>query len=130
MPSASQWRHYPQTYRYEAARCRECGTVHFPPRLVCRQCGTREFETFNLKRTGKVLSHTVIRTPGDAYTGQAPFAVGVVEMDDGVRLTAQIADISFDELKIGMPVRLEFRRMFAEGEGGVLHYGFKAVPVR
>jgi hypothetical protein len=29
-----------------------------------------------------------------------------------------------------MPVRLEFRRLFSEGESGVIQYGYKAVPVR
>ena len=83
-----------------------------------------------MKRTGKVVTHTVIRTPSDEFSGEAPFAVGIVEMDDGARLTTQIADVSFDEIKIGMPVKLEFRRYFSEGEAGVIQYGHKAVPVR
>jgi uncharacterized OB-fold protein len=42
----------------------------------------------------------------------------------------QLADVGFDELRIGLPVKLEFRRVLAEGESGVIHYGHKAVPVR
>jgi uncharacterized OB-fold protein len=102
----------------------------FPPRQVCSKCQGREFELFNMKRTGKVVTHTVIRTPSDEFSGEAPFAVAVVEMDDGARLTTQIADVAFEEIKIGMPVRLEFRRHYCEGESGVIHYGHKAVPVR
>jgi uncharacterized OB-fold protein len=130
MPPASTWRFYPQTYRLEAARCKKCQTVSFPPRLVCGECRGREFETFRMKRTGKVVAHTVVRTPSDAFAGQAPFAVGIIEMDDGVRLTTQIADIEFDELRIGLPVKLEFRRIYSEGESGVINYGHKAVPIR
>lgn len=130
MPPARTWRTYPQTYRLEAARCKGCGKVFFPPRLICDKCKAREFETFRMKRTGKLVTHTIIRTPGDAFGGQAPFAVGIVEMEDGPRLTAQIADVDFEEVKIGLPVQLEFRRIYAEGEAGVIHYGYKAVPVR
>lgn len=130
MPPARQWRSYPQRYRMEAARCKECGKVSFPPRLICANCKHREFETFRMRLTGKVVTHTVIRTPSDEFTGQAPFAVGIIEMDDGVRLTSQIVEVDFDELKIGLPVKMEFRRIFSEGEAGVIHYGYKAVPVR
>lgn len=130
MLPARSWRAYPQTYRLEAARCKGCGKVFFPPRLICAKCKGREFDRFNLKKTGKVVTHTVIRTPSDEYSGQAPFAVAIVQMDDGVRLTMQIVDVSLDEIKIGMPLRLEFRRLFSDGEDGVIHYGHKAVPVR
>jgi hypothetical protein len=83
-----------------------------------------------MKLTGKVVTYTVIRTPSDEFSGEAPFAVGVVEMDDGARLTTQLADVAFEEIKIGMPVQMEFRRQSTEGEAGVIHYGHKAVPIR
>ena len=130
MPPARSWRTYPQTYRLEAARCEKCGKVFFPPRLICNKCHGRRFEHFNMKPAGKVVTHTVIRTPAEEYSGEAPFCVGIIEMDDGARLTAQIADTPFDEVTIGMPVKLEFRRQYSEGEAGIIHYGHKAVPLR
>lgn len=130
MPPARSWRNYPQLYRLEAGRCTKCGTLHFPPRLVCSQCRNRSFESIQLKRSGRLVSHTVIRTPSAEFSGQAPFAVGIVEMDDGVRLTAQVVDVDFEELEVGLPVRLEFRRIYAEGDSGVINYGYKAVPAR
>jgi len=117
-------------YRLEAARCTKCEKVFFPPRLVCSKCGSRDFTPVAMKRTGKVVTYTVIRTPSDEFSGEAPFAVGIIQIDDGARLTTQIADVDFDELKIGMPVRLEFRRQYAEGDSGIIHYGHKAVPLR
>ena len=130
MIPAKSWRAYPQTYRLEAARCTKCGKVSFPPRLVCPKCHSREFQRFNMKPTGKVVTHTVIRTPSDEFSGEAPFAVGVIEIDDGARLTTQIVDVPFEEIKIGMPVKLEFRRLYSDGEAGAIHYGHKAVPLR
>ena len=130
MPPAKSWRSYKQTYQLEAGRCTKCGKVFFPPRLICNKCNGREFEHFNMKRTGKVVTHTVIRTPSDEFSGEAPFAVGIIEMDDGARLTTQIVDVSFEEIKIGLPVKLEFRRNYTEGDAGIIQYGHKAVPVR
>jgi uncharacterized OB-fold protein len=130
MPPSKAWRDYPQRYRLEAARCKKCGKIFFPPRLVCNSCGHREFEIFSSKRTGRLLTYTVVRTPSSEFSGEAPFALGVVQTDDGARMTVQLADVDFDELKVGMPVKLEFRRLFSEGHAGVIHYGHKAVPQR
>jgi len=129
LPSRA-WRAYPQTYRLEAARCKKCGKAFFPPRLICSKCQGRQFEPFNMRLTGKVLTYTIIRTPADEFSGEAPFAVGIVQMDDGPNLTMQIVDVPFEEIKIGMPLRLEFRRIFADGDAGAIHYGHKAVPLR
>lgn len=130
MPIASSWRAYPQVYRGEAARCTGCGKMFFPPRQVCNTCGGRAIEPFTMKRTGTVVTHTVIRTPGDAYTGEAPFAVGIIQVDDGPRITTQIVDVPLDDITIGMAVKLEFRRIYADGHSGVIEYGHKAVPLR
>ena len=130
MPPARSWRSYPQTNRLEAAKCTKCGKTFFPPRLVCNNCNGREFEQFKMQRTGKVVTHTIIRTPADEFSGEAPFALGIIQMDDGPRLTSQIVDVAFEEIKIGMPVKLEFRRISSEGESGIIHYGHKAVPAR
>ena len=130
MPPSRAWRDYPQRYRLEAGRCKKCGKTFYPPRLVCDKCGHREFETIKLPTAGKLATYTVIRTPSSAFSDSAPFALGLVDVGDGVRLMAQIADAKFEELKVGMPVRLEFRRLYSDGHAGVNHYGHKAVPVR
>ena len=123
------WREMPQRYRYEAGKCKKCGKVFFPPRLICSACGSREFEKIVLKRTGKVLTYTVIRVPPSQFRDEAPYAVGIVELDGGGRITTQIVDCDFDKIKIGMVVKMEFRRIQAEGEAGVIGYGYKCVPV-
>ncbi len=128
--SARYWREIPQRYRLEAAKCTSCGKQFFPPRLVCNGCGGREFEATKLSDKGKLATYTVIRIAPSDLTQQAPYAIGIAEFDGGLRVTAQVADVDFDELKVGMPVRIEFRRIREEGEAGILCYGYKFVPVR
>ena len=36
---ARYWREIPQRYRLEAGKCRSCGEVYFPPRLICANAG-------------------------------------------------------------------------------------------
>ncbi len=128
MPTPSRsWREIPQRYRLEAGKCTGCGFICFPPRLVCPRCGSREFTKTKLADSGKLLTYTIIRVAPHQYVDQAPYAVGIAEQDDGTNLTAQIVDCDFQDLKIGMRVKIEFRKIYEEGEAGVILYGYKFV---
>jgi uncharacterized OB-fold protein len=128
--SARYWRETPQRYRYEAARCSGCGRLFFPPRTVCQHCRGRTFEKATLPREGVVETFTVIRVAPSGFNDQAPYAVGIVALEGGVRVTAQIVDVDPGELAIGDRVRLEFRRIRQDGAAGILCYGYKFVPIR
>jgi uncharacterized OB-fold protein len=128
MPTPSRsWREFPQRYRLEAGKCLKCGSICFPPRLVCPDCGGREFAQTKLAESGTILTYTIIRVAPHRYVDQAPYAVGIAEMDDGAKLTAQIVDCDFKDLKIGLRVKVEFRKIYEEGEAGIIHYGYKFV---
>jgi len=128
MPAPRYWREMPQRYRYEAVKCKKCGKVSFPPRIVCPICQAREFEKYVVNTHGTLDTYTVIRVAPSQFVDQAPYAIGIVNLGDDVRILCQIADCEPEELKIGMKVRLEFRRIQKEGEDGILCYGYKAVP--
>lgn len=123
-------REIPQRYRLEAGKCEKCGYLAFPPRVVCPECGNRAFKTVQLKPAGTILTYTVIHVAEDNFATQTPFAVGVVETDDGARLTAQIVDCKPEEIEIGKRVNLMLRRIQKEGHAGILQYGYKAVLQR
>jgi hypothetical protein len=127
--SARYWREIPQRYRYEAARCESCGKVFFPPRMVCSQCRGRRFEKTILPQEGTLETFTIIRVPPSGFMDEAPYAVGIVKLPGEIKVTAQIVDCDLQELAIGDPVRLEFRRLQRDGESGILCYGYKFVPV-
>jgi uncharacterized OB-fold protein len=122
------WREIPQRYRLEANKCKRCGKINFPPRLICNACGNREFEKTKLADKGKVLTYTIIRVPPHQFVDQAPYAVGIVELEDGVKITGQIVDCDFDDIQIGLDVKIEFRKLYQMGESGILCYGYKFVP--
>jgi len=129
MPTPSRyWREIPQRYRLEAGKCKNCSFIMFPPRLVCPRCQSRVFNAVVLADAGKIVTYTIIRVPPHPFSDQAPYAVGIVELDDGVRVTGQIVDCSFEELKIGQRVKIEFRKVSQEGDAGVIYYGYKFVP--
>jgi uncharacterized OB-fold protein len=129
MISPRYHREIPQRYRLEAGKCKKCGEVSFPPRLVCPNCKSQEFETIRLNEEGKLVTFTIIRVASDKFFGTTPFAVGIVELNDGVKVTTQIADVDFDKLKIGQKVKLVFRKIQDEGKSGLHCYGYKAILI-
>ena len=122
------WREIPQRYRYEAARCRGCGKVFFPPRLVCNACRGREFTQVTLPQAGTLETFTIIRVAPTGFEDQAPYAVGVVRLGDQLKVTAQIVDCDLETLATGQTLRLEFRKVQQDGASGVICYGYKFVP--
>ena len=128
MPSPRYWREIPTRYRLEAVRCRGCGKVVFPARRVCPACRGADWEKTQLSWKGKVITSTVVQVPPTDFAMQAPYAVAVVETPEGARLMTQVVDCDAASVAPGMDVSLVFRRLRREGHGGILCYGFKAVP--
>ena len=122
-------REVPQRYRLEASKCKGCGKINFPPRLVCPECGKREFETIRLSDEGKILTYTIIRVGSDTFSRETPYAVAIIETTEGAKLMAMIADTAFDEVSIGKKVKMVFRKIQDEGVSGLHCYGYKAIVV-
>lgn len=125
---ARHWRETPERYRMEAGKCKKCGAVIFPGRLVCPQCGAREFETLRLSGKGELVTYTVTRVAPTSFVDLAPYAVGIVKLDEGIRVMGQITDCDPEELKIGDRLVTQFRRVNEESKTGMIMYGFKFVP--
>lgn len=127
MLTVKSWRAIPQRYRYEANKCNKSGKVYFPPRIVCK-CGKDcKLEPVIMATEGTIIASTVIRVAPSQFVDEAPYAMAIVEMDDGARITTQVVDCKPEEVVIGKRVKLEFRKIQEEGKSGVICYGYKAV---
>ena len=122
------WREIKYRYRLIGSKCRNCGRVYFPRRMVCPKCGSKDFEEVNLSQRGRVLSYTVIRRPPQGYERYTPYVVGLIELDDGVRIMSQIVDCTPEEAKVGMVVEAVFRKVKEDGDTGIIEYGYKFRP--
>jgi uncharacterized OB-fold protein len=67
-----------------------------------------------------VASFTVIRIPPRGRLAEAPYAVAVVKLDEGVSLLGRIVDIPLDALTAGLSVR--FRPLLL-GEQVIISFG-------
>ena len=72
-------------------RCAECGRLAVDGGKACPFCGAAGGSEVTLSGRGALVSWTVIRVPPARYAAEAPYTVGLVELEEGPRLTARIA---------------------------------------
>lgn len=123
------WRLKNQRYRLQGRKCQDCGNLSFPPRLVCQKCKSRKSEPYEFKGRGKLYSHTIIYQAPDRFDPMVPYAVGLIDLEEGVRITAQVTDVLPEDLEIGMDLEMVIRKIYADGEKGPILYGYKFRPI-
>lgn len=123
------WRRLPQRYRLMGTKCTTCGTHFFPPRQWCPTCRRKgKIVEHRMKGKGLVYSYTVVRVPQQGFAMESPYVLAIIELNEGPKLTAQICDISPEEVEIGMPVKAVFRKISEDGNTGIIHYAYKFLP--
>ncbi|MCW4015810.1 MAG: Zn-ribbon domain-containing OB-fold protein [Candidatus Bathyarchaeota archaeon] len=94
--------------RLMAAKCSACGNVILPPKPMCTQCLSTDLNWIELECSGKLVSYTVIHVAPEQFQSLAPYIVGIVEFKNGLRLPGMINDVHFEDVKIGMDLKLCF----------------------
>ena len=95
--------------RYQA--CAACGHVQFYPRTLCIRCGGVDLEWRRSQGEGTVHAVTVVyRAPSAAFKEDVPYAVALVDVDEGFRMMANVVGGDPEVLAIGDRVRLVFER--------------------
>jgi uncharacterized OB-fold protein len=88
--------------RYQ--RCPACGQRQFYPRLLCTACGG-DVEWALASGRGVVHTYTIVRQHGQApFREELPYAVAIVELEEGVRMMGNVSDCPVEQVRIGMPV--------------------------
>jgi len=93
--------------RIMASRCRACDAQAFPPRADCDACLSPDFEWVEISGRGTVHTFTTIVAAPAGFERDAPYTVGVVDLEEGGRALAWFGDsIAPAAIAIGMPVQL------------------------
>jgi uncharacterized protein len=88
-------------------RCASCGKLRHPPRPMCGQCRSLEWDAVEASGRGTVYSYVVNHHP-QVPAFDYPLAVGLVELDEGTRLVANVVGVDPADVHVGMPVEVEF----------------------
>ncbi len=113
-------------------RCLSCGAVYFPAAISCRNpvCDAKSVEPKRILGRGILHSFTIQRyrpPPLFAMEPWEPYALGLVDLDDGVRVMGMIGEVALEDIRIGLALRLSTQVLHDAGEGPVITHVF--VPV-
>ena len=100
--------------RLVAQRCQRCGRLRHPPRPMCPVCHARDFEIVDLAGSGVVYSYAILHHPQNPAF-EYPVLAALIHLDEGIRVLSNLVDVDPSEIKIGMPVTVDFRRTRHDG---------------
>lgn len=118
-----------------ASRCKVCGDISFPPKLLCGKCEGGDMEEYLLNNRATVYSYTVIYQGGLPGV-DIPYALVIVKFsdDDELLIAGQMTGTDPEDVKIGMEVetvidtvRLGLMGLLSGRIRSVLGYKFRPV---
>lgn len=87
--------------------CLDCANVQYYQQGMCRRCGGERLEHRPASGRGKVHSYSVVhRAPGPAFKRDLPYAVLLVELEEGPRMISSLVGASPESVTFDMPVEL------------------------
>jgi 3-hydroxy-3-methylglutaryl CoA synthase len=125
--AVTYWRDANIVLNFHGGRCSNCGAVMYPIPRLCDHCAAKDqIEEIKLAHTGTVYTFTLDHLEDGQYVN-VPVPRLVLELEGGGRVFLSMTDGDPQEVKIGMPVELTFRRLH---EGSSFHnYYWKCRPV-
>ena len=95
-------------------QCNACGNTYFPPRPFCPECGSRDVKVTKASGKGRLYSYIINHLPSPGFEG--PFAVAIVELEEGPRLMSNILECEQtpEALELDMPLEVTFEKLSDE----------------
>jgi uncharacterized OB-fold protein/acyl dehydratase len=100
------WFEGAKEHRLLIQRC-SCGRLRHPPGPRCPECGSYDWDTQEATGRGRVYSFVVNHYP-QVPAFDYPLAVGLIELEEGTRLVANIVGRDPSDITVGMPVDVEW----------------------
>ena len=126
-------RDYEASMSIHGSKCKACGTVQYPPQRICTKCHAKDqMEPYSfLGRKGKIVTYNMdYITP----SVEMPVVTTEVDFEGGGRIQCYMTEADIDQIKIGLPVEMTFRRYPLWEEislrEGVYIYFWESRPLR
>jgi uncharacterized OB-fold protein len=125
-PASQPWTEEDGAVRLHGSKCAHCGAVAFPPHPSCPGCGADGGQdSVRLSSVGTLYTFSEIHIAPKGFA--TPYAVGYVDLPEGVRLFGQI-EAKASELALGQQVAVMLGPVRTDASGGtVVSYKFKGL---
>ena len=96
-------------------RCTACAAWRYPPAPICPRCSGTESEWVPSSQKGRIHSCVIYhRAFHPAYVDELPYAVALVELDEGICLLLRVVDCPLDKLTIDQVGEVRFQPVTEE----------------
>jgi uncharacterized protein len=116
------------------SRCKFCGAVTFPVQSRCPRCSAQGMMELPLPQRGSLVSWTTQGfVPSIDYKGSPPeafepFGVGLVQIDDVVRVETRLTESDPAKLDFGMEVELRMVPLYIDDDGNeIITFAFAPI---
>lgn len=105
--------------RLTIQRCNGCGSHIFYPRIVCPSCMSDDIAWVDATGRATVHSVTVVHRAPGPFRDEAPYAIALVELEEGPRMMTRI--LTDDPAGVGIGDRVAVR-FEPQGDGPPLPF--------
>lgn len=98
--------------RLMVQKCDNCGTLRFPAHDLCSKCNSTASRWVPVSGRGEVFSFNIMHQlyhPG--FANDVPYAVVMVELEEGCKFVSNLLGVKPHEIKCGMPVEVTFDKL-------------------
>jgi uncharacterized protein len=91
-------------------RCNSCEQYYFYPRPFCPACFSSDVSWVRVSGRASLVSYVINHRPMPGWEDDAPYAIAVVELDEGPRMATNIVGIpnTPEDLVLDMPLEVCF----------------------
>ncbi len=83
-------------------KCKQCGTITVPPKIVCGNCADTDLDIVELSGKGKIQTFTTVFVAPEGREGECPYVIVMVELNEGPWIMGNLTGI--DPNKVTMEV--------------------------
>ncbi|MEM3833467.1 MAG: Zn-ribbon domain-containing OB-fold protein [Thermoprotei archaeon] len=98
-----------------ATKCKQCGTLYFPPQVDCPKCRKSDMEWIELSNEGELLTYTIINVKPNSFSHYDDYTVGIARLKEGINITAWVRETDPKKLRVGMKVKVIVTKREPEG---------------
>lgn len=115
------------------SRCAACTAPAFPVQDRCPKCSSDQMSELLLPRKGTLVAWTTQGfPPGPPYKGATgkdfvPFGVGLVQLDDVIRVEGRLTENDPEKLRFGMHVELTMLPLTTDDDSEIITFAFQPV---
>ena len=95
----------PERRELSVWHCRACSRPDSGPFARCPRCASADVEIESVAGDGALVSWTIVRRPPPAFRELGAYAVGIVDLEGGLRVLGRLA-IDTEVLRVSLPVSL------------------------